>query len=117
MNKIYGLPVLLLWLGTTACGGKPPPAPANVGDLLPADAELADIYQRSCRSCHIVADTSAPLTGDTAAWQGRMDQGMDTLLQHVVDGFGGMPPLGMCFECDEQQFIALIQFMAQPPAE
>jgi cytochrome c5 len=60
----------------------------------------------------VLSSSGAPLTGDTAAWQPRMQQGMDTLLQHVVEGFGGMPPLGLCFECDEQQFEALIEFMA-----
>ena len=41
-----------------------------------------------------------------------MEQGMETVLQHVIEGYGGMPPLGMCFECDEQQFQQLTQFMA-----
>lgn len=85
---------------------------AEAAKLLPASAELADIYQRSCQSCHVVAGSGAPLTGDVAAWQPRMEQGMETVLQHIFDGYGGMPPLGMCFECDEQQFKALTQFMA-----
>ncbi len=85
---------------------------AESAKLLPADVELADIYQRSCQSCHVVAGSGAPLTGDVAAWQPRMDQGMETVLQHIIEGYGGMPPLGMCFECGEQQFIKLTQFMA-----
>lgn len=100
-----------------ACGPEKPPATSAAAsaaamEKLPADLALADIYQRSCRSCHVLSTSGAPLTGDTAAWQPRMEQGMDTLLQHVIEGFGGMPPLGLCFECDEQQFQALIEFMA-----
>jgi cytochrome c5 len=80
--------------------------------LLPQDPEIAAIYQRSCRSCHTVATTGAPLVGDTAAWAPRMDKGMDELLNSVVNGFGGMPPFGLCMDCSAEQFEALIQFMA-----
>ena len=85
---------------------------AEAAKLLPSDIELAGIYQRSCQSCHTVAGSGAPLTGDVVAWQPRMEQGMKTVLQHVIEGYRGMPPLGMCFECDEQQFQQLTQFMA-----
>ncbi len=81
--------------------------------LTPADAKLAEVYERSCVSCHAVADTSAPLTGDRESWAPRMAQGMDTLVDHVIEGYGGMPPLGLCMECEPDQFQALIEFMGQ----
>ncbi len=83
------------------------PGPSN-----PASAELADIYNRSCRSCHAQGAASAPRTGDLAAWADRLDQGMDTLLKHTVEGYQGMPPMGMCFDCSESDFAALITFMS-----
>ena len=82
-------------------------------NLAPADAGIGAIYDRSCRSCHTIAATGAPLTGDTQAWQSRLDKGMDTLVDNVVNGFGGMPPLGLCMDCDAEQFEALILFMAK----
>jgi cytochrome c5 len=97
--------------------------PASIGSpeteaasrqLVPQDPAIAAIYNRSCRSCHTVAATSAPLTGDTAAWAPRMDKGMGVLVDSVINGFGGMPPFGMCMDCDAQQFEALILFMAAP---
>ena len=81
--------------------------------LAPADTALKDIYDRSCRNCHTIAATGAPLTGDAAGWAPRMEKGMDTLLNNVIDGFGGMPPFGMCMDCDVEQFEALIVFMAK----
>ncbi len=81
--------------------------------LKPADPALASIYDRSCRSCHTVAGTGSPLTGDKAAWAPRMEKGINTLLDNVVNGFGGMPPFGLCMDCDADQFEALIMFMAQ----
>lgn len=81
--------------------------------LSPADGDLAAVYDRSCRSCHTIAATAAPLTGDTAAWAERLDKGMNTLVDNVINGFGGMPPFGMCMDCDPAQFEALIHFMAE----
>jgi cytochrome c5 len=98
-----------------ACGegpAAPPAAEAASRALQPADPGLAAIYQRSCASCHTVAATGAPLTGDGAAWSPRMGKGMDVLVDNVVNGFGGMPPFGLCMDCDAAQFEALIRFMA-----
>jgi len=101
-----------------ACGGDGANAPdeaalaAQAQTLTPSDASLASVYDRSCKTCHSVAGTGAPLTGDTAGWQPRMDQGMDVMVDHVITGFGGMPPFGFCMDCDADQFEALIQFMA-----
>jgi len=112
--------VLLCTLATllVACNG-PTEDPgraaleANSRNLQPADKELADIYNRSCRSCHTVAATGSPLTGDTAAWDERMAKGADVLLENVISGFGGMPPFGLCMDCDADEFDALILFMAR----
>lgn len=78
-----------------------------------ADPEITSIYNRSCRSCHSVAGTGAPQTGDVAAWEPRMAKGMDAMVTSVVEGFGGMPPFGFCMDCDVEQFEALITYMAQ----
>jgi cytochrome c5 len=108
-------PAVLLLALLSACGEGPqgaPPAEAASRALQPADLELAQVYQRSCASCHTVAATGAPLTGDTAAWAPRLDKGMHTLVDNVVNGFGGMPPFGLCMDCDAAQFEALTSFMA-----
>ena len=111
---------LFVALLVTGCGGGNSGAAgiseADSRALSPANADLAAIYDRSCRSCHTIAATGAPLTGDVAAWQSRLnDKGMDTLVDNVVNGFGGMPPFGMCMDCDIEQFEALIGFMAEAP--
>ena len=122
MRFTFNSPKLVLaaaLLSLAACGDPSvstepgsPNSEAISRTLLPADEQLAAIYRRSCASCHTIAATRSPLTGDTAAWAPRMEKGMDTLVNNVVNGFGGMPPFGMCMDCDAQQFEALIQFMA-----
>lgn len=78
----------------------------------PADPELAAIYQRSCKACHGIGAPAIPQSGDLAAWEPRMEKGMDALLDNVINGVGGMPPLGMCMDCEPEQFEALILFMS-----
>lgn len=80
--------------------------------LRPPVPDIAAIYDRSCRSCHTIAATGAPLTGDNAAWAPRLDKGMSVLVDSVINGFGGMPPFGLCMDCSAEQFAALIEFMA-----
>lgn len=115
---IAGL-TLLVALG--ACQDHPPhpPAPPADADVLAADTlrparpELAAIYERSCIACHGVR-SAAPLTGHAASWQPRLAQGMDTLLKHTREGLRGMPAMGLCPDCGEQDFRDLITFMSTP---
>ena len=88
--------------------------PALASQIQPHDPQLSAIYDRSCKTCHTLEATGAPLTGDSHGWQARMDKGMDTLLDSVINGSGGMPPFGMCMDCDVEEFEALIAFMAAP---
>jgi len=115
------LVILALALALTACGEKSRQSSgeddaaaiaARAAELRPTDSALAATYDRSCRSCHANPSSGAPLTGDGAAWAPRLAQGNRTLLDHVVQGYKGMPPLGMCPGCSVEEFRALITFMA-----
>ncbi|WP_434604241.1 c-type cytochrome [Pseudomonas sp. R1-7] len=79
---------------------------------MPSDASLARIYDSSCKLCHANPAAGAPLTGDTNAWAPRLAQGTETLLDHAINGYNGMPPMGLCMHCSEEQFLALIAFMS-----
>ena len=87
---------------------------ALADQLMPETPELSEIYQRTCRNCHTLEATGAPLTGDQLHWKELIEaQGYDGLVENVLTGKGGMPPFGLCMECDPDQFAELIQFMAQ----
>ncbi len=107
---LLGLYVLL-----AGCGDDAPPAQGGAAQSVPQDAALAQLYGASCRQCHANPAAGAPLTGDTLAWAPRLEKGMATLLDHSINGFQGMPPLGLCMQCTEQDFHALIEFMAATP--
>ncbi|WP_088306833.1 c-type cytochrome [Novosphingobium sp. B 225] len=105
-------PVLFL-LALTACQPAAKPlTPAESAALKPADARLAGLYEQSCKACHTVADSRAPLTGDRTQWDPRWAKGEEALLAEALVGFGSMPAGGQCFECTPDDLRALIRFMA-----
>ena len=73
-----------------------------------------DKYNKSCGVCHANGTANAPKTGDAAAWEPRMAKGMDALVQSVTNGLNAMPPKGMCFDCTDDEYKALIEYMAKP---
>lgn len=77
-----------------------------------ADA-ISDKYNKSCGACHNTGAAGAPKKGDKAAWAARIKQGDAVLLGHVKNGFKAMPPKGLCMDCSDADFKALIKFMSK----
>lgn len=113
MSRLFIISCLSALL--VACGSGPTiEERVNTAQSLhPQDPALDEIYQRSCKSCHTLEETGAPLVGDVDAWAERYEKGEGVLVDNVINGFGGMPPFGMCMECSPEQFEQLISFMAQ----
>ncbi len=79
-----------------------------------ADA-IEDRYNKTCAICHAAGAAGAPRTGDADAWAKRLDEkGMDELVKNASKGINAMPPKGMCFDCSDEDFKALIEYMAKP---
>ena len=74
--------------------------------------DAATLYNQSCIACHASGAAGAPKKGDVAAWQPRLAKGMDTLLKHTKEGIKAMPPKGMCMDCTDAEFTALIKYMS-----
>jgi len=71
-------------------------------------------YDKSCKVCHATGAAGAPKTGDAAAWAPRIAKGMDVLVVSVNNGLNAMPPKGMCFDCTDADYTALIEYMSTP---
>lgn len=100
--------------GTSANSLRPGAAEIAVAsELTPDDAALAAKYDRSCRACHSLPDAAAPLAGHKAAWDQRYE-GKDTaaLIASTKQGLNAMPAMGLCNDCSDEEFGALIEFMA-----
>ncbi len=114
-STVTGLALILVAaLGTGGCDAEPPP-PAALEAPLILPAPLRESYVHSCAFCHEVGSSSAPRTGDRAAWAELLEKGMDALVDHTIDGYNDMPPLGQCMECSLEDFEALVRWMAQSP--
>jgi cytochrome c5 len=71
------------------------------------------VFNRSCAACHNGQLPMAPKKGDAAAWAPRLEKGMDTLVQHVTNGFNAMPPRGLCMDCSAEDYKAVIEWMSK----
>ena len=80
--------------------------------VAPSDEHLATLYKQSCKACHAIDHSGAPLVQDHSQWDTRWDKGLPALMQSVVAGFNGMPAGGQCFSCTAQDYEALIKFLA-----
>jgi len=108
LRSSFFIPALVILL--TACGGE------SLDDLprVSLSPELQAIYERSCKNCHEVPATGSPQTGNAEQWALILEKPMDEVLARVVNGYGGMPPLGQCFECNMEQFETLVHYMSRP---
>ena len=117
-SRLVLAPLLALLLA--ACGERPAAAPgptaakpeAQAAPAITLSPELQAIYNRSCMTCHATPSTGAPQAGDRAAWAPRVAQGSELLLDHTINGFNAMPPMGACMDCSPEQYTALIEYMA-----
>lgn len=101
--------------GLALCACSPAAKPITQEEsaaLTPSDARLAGLYETSCKTCHTIKASGAPLSGDVAAWAPRMKQGMPILVGHTVQGFKAMPAGGQCAGCTAEDYEALIHFMS-----
>lgn len=103
-------------LAACSNGGSAPAAPAPTptasAPTATATPAITKLYEQTCHNCHAIPGTGAPQAGDTVAWASRIAQGREALLDHSINGFKGMPPMGTCTQCTEDDFVALIEYMS-----
>jgi len=69
------------------------------------------VYNQFCFACHASGVGGAPVLGDAAAWEPRIAQGLDTLLQHTLNGIRAMPAKGTCMNCSDDELGSAMQYM------
>lgn len=86
------------------CGGAPVAASG------PRSGE--DVYTTACAACHGIGILGAPKNGDAAAWDERLNKGMDEVLAVAIKGINAMPPKGNCGDCSDDELLGAIKFMS-----
>ena len=67
--------------------------------------------RRWCAGLSASGAAGAPKTGDVGAWAARMDQGLETLVKHAIDGYKAMPARGLCADCSDQEIADAVAYM------
>ena len=73
----------------------------------------SEVYDAACSSCHASGAAGAPKLGDTDAWGDRIDQGLDTLVDHAINGFNAMPAKGGCSDCSDEEIEVAVEYMIE----
>lgn len=71
------------------------------------------IYDQYCTACHASGVAGAPKLGDEAAWDERLDKGIEEVYANSVNGIGGMPPKGTCMNCSEEEIQNTVDYMIE----
>ena len=70
-----------------------------------------EVYTAACQACHASGAAGAPILGDQTAWSGRVDQGLETLVSHAINGYNAMPAKGGCGNCSDEDIQVAVEYM------
>jgi len=68
-------------------------------------------YDNTCKLCHGPGLAGAPAVGNKGQWAPRVAEGLDTLVQHAIQGYKGMPARGTCATCSDADIKAIVELM------
>tara|TARA_Y100000590_G_scaffold79789_1_gene88583 strand:- start:4860 stop:5276 length:417 start_codon:yes stop_codon:yes gene_type:complete len=70
-----------------------------------------EVYDTACTTCHAIALAGAPRFGDKLSWGDRANEDLGHLVETVTNGLGGMPPMGLCMDCSQEELTEAVQYM------
>ena len=72
-------------------------------------------YMASCFACHSTGAAGAPKVGAgmIIEWESRLEKGLDAVVANAVNGVNAMPAKGLCFDCNEDDIRALVEYMLE----
>ena len=77
----------------------------------PLTEKQSQLFMNNCVQCHSIPETGAPTIGIESDWVAVKAKGEDKILNNVIQGIRGMPPLGYCSACSKDDFKVLIRLM------
>lgn len=99
-----------------ACGDSSAPGVPNEPALEQPAADPAlvageAIVKANCFVCHAQGINGAPIIGNHKMWGPRAGQGLDTLVNHAMSGYGLMPAKGGKEDLDEEDIRLAVSYM------
>lgn len=92
-----------------SCAGTASVAAGSTG----GSQDPQQIYNTYCVACHGTGANNSPIMGDGAAWQPRIDKGLDELYLNAINGFNNntMPAKGLCMNCSDDEVRATVDYI------
>ncbi len=73
------------------------------------------VFNEACNICHGGGIGGAPILTDAANWAPRIEQGVDTLRAHAIEGYTGSagytPPKGARADLSDQEIYDAVDYM------
>lgn len=69
------------------------------------------VVEQVCSACHTIEFMNAPRIGNKEEWAPRAKEGLDTLAEHALKGYGNMPPQGDVVS--EAEARAAVRYMVE----
>ena len=69
------------------------------------------VYDAACAVCHQIGLAGAPIFVDKSSWGYRVNKSLDELTYSVKNGLRGMPAMGLCMNCSEQELEMAVSFI------
>lgn len=68
------------------------------------------VFTEQCLRCHRCGRRGAPMLSEADDWKDRIDQPLDTLISHAIEGHGDMPARGD-LEISDQDIAAAVAYV------
>jgi len=102
-------------VGSVCLVGDPCAGSAGVVALAGGSANQnpEQVYNTYCVACHGSGANNSPIMGDAAAWQPRIDKGMEELYLNAINGYNNnaMPAKGLCMGCSDDEVRATVDYI------
>jgi len=72
-----------------------------------------EVYTNACATCHNIGLAGAPKFADALSWGARPNKGIEALTASVKNGLNGMPAMGMCMDCSDDELSSAVQHMLE----
>ena len=97
-------------------------APKHIHEWKPTEPNLINgqkIYILECDTCHGEGEEGAPRLSNVAQWEKREAKGLETLIDHAINGFQGqdgkMPARGGTKSLTDEEVTNAVKFMIATP--
>ncbi|MBF7053600.1 cytochrome c5 family protein [Halomonas sp. KAO] len=72
------------------------------------------IFNQICMACHMTGAAGAPVRGEADQWAPRLEQGIETLYDHSINGFNAMPAKGGNPNLSDDEVKAATDYLIAP---